>query len=72
MQTMLNTLGHYNGPINGVMDSATRDAVKAFQRSPAGAGLTDDGDPGPKDARKALQGIHGRDLHRRRQPAFPA
>ena len=46
IQLMLTELGHYNGPINGVMDNATRQAVKDFQSSPQGAGLAVDGDPG--------------------------
>lgn len=46
IQVMLKTLGHYSGPINGTLDTPTRDAVKAFQGSPEGAGLVVDGDPG--------------------------
>jgi hypothetical protein len=46
IQVMLKTLGHYSGPINDTLDTPTRDAVKAFQGSPEGAGLTADGDPG--------------------------
>jgi hypothetical protein len=43
---MLTELGHYDGPISGVLDAATRQAVKDFQSSPKGAGLVVDGDPG--------------------------
>jgi len=46
IQVMLTELGHYNGPINGALDGPTVEAVKAFQRSPPGAGLKVDGDPG--------------------------
>lgn len=46
IQLMLTKLGHYNGPLNGVNDAATQNAVKSFQGSPAGAGLAVDGDPG--------------------------
>lgn len=48
IQVMLKALGHYDGPVNGVLDAKTRDAVKSFQGSPEGAGLTVDGDPGGK------------------------
>jgi len=55
IQTMLTALGHYEGPINGVLDTRTRQAVKDFQGSPAGveAGLGVDGDPG-KNTRPVL------------------
>ena len=50
IQLMLTALGHYGGPINGILTKETRDAVKEFQGSPAGkeAGLAADGDPGSK------------------------
>lgn len=47
IQIMLTELGHYDGPVNGVLDAATRQAVRDFQSSPEGAGLVVDGDPGP-------------------------
>lgn len=53
VQVMLTTLGFYSGPINGSLDGDTRAAVKAFQSSPAGAGLNPDGDPG-KNTRAKL------------------
>lgn len=46
IQTMLKELGHYDGPSNGQLDGPTKAAVKKFQQSPEGAGLTPDGDPG--------------------------
>lgn len=46
IQVMLTALGHYDGPIDGIIGNKTREAVKAFQSSPAGAGLVVDGDPG--------------------------
>ena len=46
IQSMLKELGHYSGPINGVLDGPTKEAVKKFQSSPQGAGLVPDGDPG--------------------------
>jgi len=43
IQMMLLKLGHYSGPINGVNNTATKDAVKAEQ---AAHNLTQDGDVG--------------------------
>jgi hypothetical protein len=43
IQHMLRRLGHYAGPINGVNDTATKNAVKAEQ---AAHGLSQDGDVG--------------------------
>ncbi|MEA4875548.1 peptidoglycan-binding protein, partial [Anaerorhabdus sp.] len=45
LQTALKTLGYYSGALNGVYDSATDAAVKAFQRA---KGLTADGKAGDK------------------------
>jgi Putative peptidoglycan binding domain len=55
IQMMLTALGHYGGPINGVLTKETRDAVKEFQAGPKGqaAGLKVDGDPG-KSTRPVL------------------
>lgn len=55
VQVMLTTLGFYAGPINGKLDGPTKSAVDAFQRSPAGAGLNPDGDPGEKTRAKLFQ-----------------
>lgn len=52
IQSMLTELGFYEGPLHGTMDEPTRAAVRDFQQSPAGAGLTADGDPGPKTRAK--------------------
>ena len=52
IQTMLKQLGFYEGSINGVLDAATNKAVRDFQSSPQGAGLTDDGIAGPKTREK--------------------
>jgi len=43
IQSMLQALGHYGGPINGVNSNATQTAVRAFQAS---EGLTQDGSVG--------------------------
>jgi peptidoglycan hydrolase-like protein with peptidoglycan-binding domain len=45
LQSDLTVLGYYDGPINGVYDEATTDAVKAFQKD---QGLKDDGIAGPE------------------------
>jgi peptidoglycan hydrolase-like protein with peptidoglycan-binding domain len=45
IQEMLSDLGYYTGDINGKYDTATEDAVKAFQEE---QGLTADGIVGPK------------------------
>ena len=45
IQSMLSDLGYYDGDINGKYDTATEDAVKAFQTE---QGLTADGIVGPK------------------------
>ena len=45
IQSMLSDLGYYAGDINGTYDTATEDAVKAFQTE---QGLTADGIVGPK------------------------
>lgn len=52
IQTMLKTLGHDPGPIDGVMGNQTQAAVKAFQRANR---LTEDGDPGPATREKLFQ-----------------
>jgi hypothetical protein len=46
-QVILAALGHYEGPVHGNLDAATKQAVIDFQRSPQGEGLADDGVPGP-------------------------
>ncbi len=51
IQSMLTDLGHYGGPLHGVLDGPTKAAVKSFQESPQGAGLAPDGDPGPQTRR---------------------
>jgi hypothetical protein len=48
IQVMLARLGYYDGPLNGELDTPTREAVQAFQGSPEGEGLAVDGDPGSK------------------------
>ncbi|HVG38477.1 MAG TPA: peptidoglycan-binding protein, partial [Pyrinomonadaceae bacterium] len=55
IQLMLQKLGHYAGPLNGALDNPTRQAVRDFQGSLAGAGLTVDGDPGPKTREKLFR-----------------
>lgn len=50
IQDILQTLGRYSGPIHGVQDQPTTDAIKQFQRD---KGLKDDGIAGP-DTRRAL------------------
>ncbi len=45
IQSMLADLGYYDGDINGKYDTATEDAVKAFQEE---QGLTADGIVGPE------------------------
>ncbi len=45
IQTKLKSLGFYNGSVDGIYGSATRTAVKKFQRS---VGITDDGIAGNK------------------------
>src|SRR5258705_5155347 len=55
VQIMLTTLTFYSGPLNGKLDGPTQTSVEAFQRSPAGAGLNPDGDPGEKTRAKLFK-----------------
>lgn len=55
IQSMLKELGHYSGPSNGQLDGPTKAAVKQFQQSPEGAGLTPDGDPGAQTRPKLFK-----------------
>jgi hypothetical protein len=55
VQIMLTTLTFYGGPLNGKLDGPTQTSVEAFQRSPAGAGLNPDGDPGEKTRAKLFK-----------------
>ncbi len=45
IQQKLNSLGYYNGPVDGIYGTKTKDAVIAFQKS---CGLTPDGVAGSK------------------------
>ncbi len=45
IQKKLKSLGYYNGSVDGIFGSATRNAVKAFQKN---CGITVDGIAGPK------------------------
>jgi hypothetical protein len=54
-QVMLKKLGHYDGELHGRLNGPTKDAVEAFQRSPAGAGLEPDRDPGPLTREKLFR-----------------
>jgi outer membrane protein OmpA-like peptidoglycan-associated protein len=55
LQIMLKKLGHYSGPLNGVLDAPTKAAVKQFQLSPEGAGVNPDSDPGPNTRRQLFR-----------------
>ena len=48
IQTKLKSLGYYKGSVDGIYGTATRNAVKAFQKN---CGITVDGVAGPKTLR---------------------
>jgi len=55
IQIALEALGFSPGPIDNQMGELTRNAVRLFQSSPRGAGLTVDGDPGPATREKLFR-----------------
>jgi peptidoglycan hydrolase-like protein with peptidoglycan-binding domain len=57
LQTQLQTLGYYNGAINGVFDSPTQSAVISFQQA---NGLGSDGIVGPATSAAIQQQINNR------------
>ena len=48
VQSMLQTLGFFDGDLNGKLDGKTKQAIADFQGSPDGAGSTPDSAPFPK------------------------
>ena len=52
LQELLTAAGHYRGPLNGIFDSGTEQAVRSFQRA---QGLRVDGRPGGKTLTRLYQ-----------------